>query len=89
MLTLIESKETTFFKQLKKKKTDYIKNSESDVIIWTVDADGIAGETSGGEIKQDVTIDIKANGKNLLHQTLNFSLKSGELLGLLGQALSL
>ena len=76
MLTLIESKETSFFKQLKKKKTDYIKNSESDVIIWTVDADGIAGETSGGEIKQDVTIDIKANGKNLLHQTLNFSLKS-------------
>ena len=76
MLTLIRSKETTFFKQLVTKKTNFIKNTKSDIVKWTVDADGIAGETSGGEIKQDVTIDIKANGTKLITQTLNFSLKS-------------
>ena len=76
MLTLIKSKHTTFFKTLTTKKINFIQNSQSDVVVWTVDADGIAGETSGGEIKQDVTIDITANGKKLVHETLNFSLKS-------------
>ena len=43
---------------------------------WGVDADGIAGETSGGSIKQDVTIQIFADGKRILRSELNFSLKS-------------
>jgi len=76
MLTLIESKHTSFFKTLTTKKINFIKNSKSDIVKWTVDADGIAGEVSKGEIKQDVTIDITANGKKLVHETLNFSLKS-------------
>ena len=76
MLFLIKDKKTQFFKDLKEAKMRYIKNSKSDVVYWTVDADGIGGETSGGEIKQDVTIRIFANGKRLMSQELNFSLKS-------------
>jgi len=76
MLFLINDKKTSFFKDLKAAKMEYIKNSKSDVVHWTVDADGIGGETSGGEIKQDVTIRIFANGKRLMSQELNFSLKS-------------
>ena len=76
MLFLINDKKTSFFKDLKAAKMQYIKNSKSDVVHWTVDADGIGGETSGGEIKQDVTIRIFANGKRLMSQELNFSLKS-------------
>ena len=46
------------------------------MVKWTVDADGIAGETSGGDIKQDVTIQIFADGKRIIRSELNFSLKS-------------
>ena len=63
MLFLINNNQTAFFKDLKTAKLQYIKNNKSDVIHWTVDADGIGGETSGGEIKQDVTIRIFANGR--------------------------
>ena len=76
MLFLIKDKKTQFFKDLKEAKMRYIKNSKSDVVYWTVDADGIGGETSGGEIKQDVTIRIFANGRRLISKELNFSLKS-------------
>ena len=67
---------TKFFNDLKSAKHQYLKNSENDSVKWTVDADGIAGETSGGAIKQDVTIQIFANGQRILESELNFSLKS-------------
>ena len=76
MLFLINNKQTAFFKDLKNAKKKYIVNSKNDVVRWTVDADGIAGETSGGSIKQDVTIQIFADGKRILRSELNFSLKS-------------
>ena len=76
MLFLINNNQTQFFKDLKSAKQKYITNSKNDVVRWTVDADGIAGETSGGEIKQDVTIQIFADGKRILRSELNFSLKS-------------
>ena len=76
MLYLINNNQTQFFKDLKTAKRKYITNSENDAVRWTVDADGIAGETSGGEIKQDVTIQIFADGKRILRSELNFSLKS-------------
>ena len=76
MLFLINNKQTAFFKDLKNAKKKYIVNSKNDVVRWTVDADGIAGETSGGEIKQDVTIQIFADGKRIIRSELNFSLKS-------------
>ena len=76
MLYLINHNHTKFFSDLKSAKHQYLKNSENDSVKWTVDADGIAGETSGGSIKQDVTIQIFADGKRILRSELNFSLKS-------------
>jgi len=76
MLQLIKSRESQFFKDLKSTKEQYLKNNKNDVVKWTVDADGIGGETSGGEVKQDVTIQIFADGKRILNKELNFSLKS-------------
>ena len=76
MLYLINNNQTQFFKDLKTAKHKYLKNSENDSVKWTVDADGIAGETSGGAIKQDVTIQIFADGKRIIRSELNFSLKS-------------
>jgi len=76
MLQLINNNQTAFFRDLKGAKQKYLKNSQNDMVRWAVDADGIAGETSGGAIKQDVTIQIFADGKRILRSELNFSLKS-------------
>ena len=76
MMFLINNNQTAFFRDLKSAKKKYITNSKNDVVRWTVDADGIAGETSAGEIKQDVTIQIFADGKRIIRSELNFSLKS-------------
>ena len=76
MLQLINNTQTAFFRDLKSVKQKYLKNTQNDMVRWGVDADGIAGETSGGSIKQDVTIQIFADGKRILRSELNFSLKS-------------
>tara|TARA_Y100001970_G_scaffold117684_1_gene146290 strand:- start:480 stop:1901 length:1422 start_codon:yes stop_codon:yes gene_type:complete len=76
MMQLINNNQTAFFRDLKGAKQKYLKNSQNDIVRWAVDADGIAGETSGGSIKQDVTIQIFADGKRILRSELNFSLKS-------------
>ncbi len=76
MLYLINNKQTQFFRDLRATKERYLKNTQNDAVKWTVDADGIGGETSGGEIKQDVTIQIFANGRRIMSKELNFSLKS-------------
>ena len=76
MKFLITNRDSQFFNTLRTAKERYLTNKESDVIHWTVDADGIAGETSKGEIKQDVTIRIFADGKRILEEELNFSLKA-------------
>ena len=76
MLQLINNNQTAFFRDLKSVKQKYLKNTQNDIVRWGVDADGIAGETSGGSIKQDVTIQIFADGKRILRSELNFSLKS-------------
>ena len=76
MRTLLKTKNKSFFKKLSGVKTKYLSNKASDVIHWVVDADGIAGETSGGDIKQDVTVTISADGARVLEDELNFSLKA-------------
>lgn len=74
--TLVKQKENTFFKSLSNAKMSYINNSKREVIKYTVDADGIAGETTGGDVKADVTIKILADGKKIFEDDLNFSLKA-------------
>ena len=76
MLQLINNTQTAFFRDLKSVKQKYLKNTQNDIVRWGVDADGIAGETSGGSIKQDVTIQVFANGRRIIRSELNFSLKS-------------
>ncbi len=74
--TLVKAQKTKFFNKLQTAKIKYLANNRSDVMIWEIDAAGTEGEQSGGAIKQDVEVRIKANGDMILNETLNFSLKS-------------
>ena len=74
--TLVKANSTKFFNKLRTAKIKYLANNRSDVMIWEIDAAGTEGEQSGGAIKQDVEVRIKANGDMILNETLNFSLKS-------------
>lgn len=73
---LISSRGTTFFKKLINAKNKFLKNTKQDEIVYKVVADGIAGESSGGNIKADITIKIIANGRELVKDKIDFSLKS-------------
>ena len=73
---MIKAKSSTFFRKLQTVKKKYLYNNRIDVMQWQVDADGIGGEGSGGEIKQDITIRVWANGKRIFDDTINFSLKA-------------
>ena len=74
--SMIKAKSATFFRKLQGVKKAYLYNNRIDVMEWQVDADGIGGEGSGGEIKQDITIRVWANGKRIFDDTINFSLKA-------------
>tara|TARA_R100000742_G_C4270608_1_gene89345 strand:+ start:51 stop:1490 length:1440 start_codon:yes stop_codon:yes gene_type:complete len=74
--SMIKAKASTFFRKLQGVKRKYLNNNKTDVMNWQVDADGIGGEGSGGEVKQDITIRVWANGKRIFADTINFSLKA-------------
>ena len=73
---MIKAKGATFFRNLVATKEKYLKNNKTDVMEWQVDADGVGGETSGGQVKQDITVRVWANGKRIFSDTINFSLKA-------------
>ena len=58
----------------------FLSNNIGEVVTFTVIADGIAGESSGGDIKGDVMLEVfavKKNGKQkVISGTIPFSLKS-------------
>lgn len=58
----------------------FLSNNHGEVVDFTVVADGIAGESSGGDIKGDVTLQIYATRKKvkqkILSESIAFSLKS-------------
>jgi len=58
----------------------FLNNNHGEIVTFTVIADGIEGESSGGEIKGDVKLDIyaqrKGSSKKILSESLPFSLKS-------------
>ena len=58
----------------------FLNNSTGEVVTFTVIADGIAGESSGGEVKGDVTLEVYATKKGgkqrIINGSLPFSLKS-------------
>lgn len=58
----------------------FLDNKKSDIATFTVVADGIAGESSGGAIKGDVTLEVYATEKGVQKKiaggSIPFSLKS-------------
>lgn len=58
----------------------FLKNNKGEVVTFNVIADGIAGESSGGNVKGDVTLEvyavIKGTNKKIISGSLPFSLKS-------------
>lgn len=75
--TLISYTNTYYRSMLQRVKDSYLKNNQSDEVSIVVDADGIAGESSGGNIKGDLQVRVTINGEQQMNQTMNFSLKSG------------
>ena len=73
---LIESRGSMFFRKLIVAKNRFLKNNKSDQVQYNVIADGVSGETTGGDIKADVLIRITANGRSIISENINFSLKS-------------
>lgn len=78
---LIKSIENASFSRRAAAAVDYfLKNNVGEVVTFTVVADGIAGESSGGEIKGDVTLEVyaikKGSNKKIISGVLPFSLKS-------------
>jgi hypothetical protein len=59
---------------------NFLNNNYGEVVTFTVVADGIEGESSGGEVKGDVKLEIyaqrKGSSKKILSEALPFSLKS-------------
>jgi hypothetical protein len=74
---LITFTKTHYQGLIKRTKESYLKNNKSDKVDIVINADGIAGESSGGDIKGDLEVNLTMNGVKQLDRTLNFSLKSG------------
>ena len=75
--TLISYTNSRYRAKIKRIRDAYLKNNVSDDVAITITADGIAGETSGGEVKGDLDVDVVINGQTYLDERLNFSMKSG------------
>lgn len=78
---LIKSIESASFSRRAGAAVDYfLNNNIGEIVTFTVIADGIAGESSGGEVKGDVTLEvyamIKGSNKKIISGSLPFSLKS-------------
>ena len=75
--TLVNYTNAKYREKIRRIKNAYLKNNQSDNVDITITADGIAGESSGGEIKGDLDVDVVINGKKYMDERLNFSMKSG------------
>jgi hypothetical protein len=78
---LINQIESANFSKKVRGAIDYfLNNNIGEVVNFTVIADGIAGESSGGDVKGDVTLEVyttrKGSTKKLISGSLPFSLKS-------------
>lgn len=80
---LIESAQpsrSSYAKKLFDARDQFLENNQGETVTFNVVADGIAGESSGGAVKGDVTVTIEAQtskGKSkIFSQSIPFSLKS-------------
>ena len=74
---LITFTKTHYRSLIQRTKDSYLKNKKPDKVDIVINADGIAGETSGGQIKGDLEVEVTMNGEKQMDRTLSFSLKSG------------
>lgn len=69
-----------FAKRLMKIRNDFLNNDEDQIVNFHVIADGISGESSGGDIKGDVVVNIEViegnERKSVSKETIPFSIKS-------------
>ena len=73
---LLESRGSILFRRLISAKKKFLQNKKVDVIKYSVIADGVTTEKSDGSIKADIVVKIIANGKELVNDQINISVKS-------------
>ena len=73
---LLESRGSILFRRLISAKKKFLQNKKVDVIKYSVIADGVTTEKSDGTIKADIVVKIIANGKELVNDQINISVKS-------------
>jgi hypothetical protein len=81
--TLIESAtpgRSSYARKLFEARDQFLENNQGETVTFTVIADGIAGESSGGAVKGDVMVEIEAQSSKgrskIFSQSIPFSLKS-------------
>lgn len=74
--TMINSKKSILFRKIIQAKKRFLMNKNTDVIRYEVLADGVTGEQADGNIKADIMVKIIANGKELVRNQINLSIKS-------------
>ena len=71
---------TDFSRRAAATANQFLDNNIGEVVTFNVIADGIAGESSGGNVKGDVTLEVYAIGKKsnkkIISEPVSFSLKS-------------
>lgn len=73
---LIASKKSVLFRRLILAKKKFLQNNKNDVVRYEITADGVTGEQADGNIKADIVVIVRANGKTLTKQQINLSVKS-------------
>lgn len=74
--TMIASKKSILFRKIIQAKKRFLMNKNTDVVRYEVLADGVTGEQADGNIKADIMVKIIANGKELVRDQINLSVKS-------------
>jgi hypothetical protein len=74
--TMIASKKSILFRKIIQAKRRFLMNKNTDVIRYEVLADGVTGEQADGNIKADIMVKIIANGRELIRDQINLSVKS-------------
>lgn len=74
--TMIASKKSILFRKIIQAKRRFLMNKNTDVVRYEVLADGVTGEQADGNIKADIMVKIIANGRELVRDQINLSVKS-------------
>jgi hypothetical protein len=74
--TMIASKKSILFRKIIQAKKRFLMNKNTDVVRYEVLADGVTGEQADGNIKADIMVKIIANGRELVRDQINLSVKS-------------